>query len=98
MVLVEGAALLRDRFEGSPRADSARPCTEWQWATATTSGRAAWTWECTVKAAWLTWWPPSTTCPSELTSTRSLTVMCAKGTPKGLTQKQSVYWGSRTVM
>ena len=41
------AGLYRDGPEGS--------LAKWQWATATTSGRAAWTWECTVNAAWLTW-------------------------------------------
>ena len=48
---------------------------EWEWAAATTSGRAAWTWEWITKAAVFTGLSPSTTSPWWLTRMRSDTRM-----------------------
>ena len=41
-----------------PSDENALPCTEWVWAAAMTSGRAAWTWEWMANAAWLMAWSP----------------------------------------
>ncbi len=71
---------------------------EWEWAAATTSGRAAWIWEWMAKAAVLTGLSPSTTSPSWLTRIRSETRMWPKCMAKGLTQKWSSRSGSRAVM
>ena len=51
---------------------NALPCTEWEWAAATTSGRASWIAEWITNAARLTGALPSTTSPWWLTSSRSL--------------------------
>src|SRR5438309_8242151 len=81
-----------------PNVDQVLPYTEWAWAAATTSGRAACTWEWMAKAAWFTGCSHSTTSPWWLTRRRSETRMWPKCMPKGLTQKWSVSSGSRAVM
>src|SRR5882757_4926602 len=63
-----------------------------------TSGRAACTCEWIAKAAWFSGRSPCTIVPSWRTSSRSLTRMCPKCMPNGLTQKWSSSSGSRAVM
>ena len=83
---------------GMPSELNALPCSECEWAAATTSGRASWIAEWMTNAARFTAWVPYTTSPEWLTRRRSLTRMWRKLMPNGLTQKWSGNSGSRTVM
>ena len=74
---------------GMPSEANDLPYGEWEWAAATTSGRAWWMAEWITNAARFTGWSPYTTSPWWLTRIRSLTRMWRKLSPNGLTQKWS---------
>ena len=81
-----------------PSDENVLPCSEWAWAAAMMSGRAAWTWEWMANAATVDGPVALDDLPSWSTQIRSEARICLKLMPNGFTQKRSACSGSRAVM